>query len=355
VTATPAFPRLTAAALLSVAVLVGSGGVSAADVRTAATCTPGSGPNLAGQKITAGTLAEIDSLACATLTGADLRGLNLIQQDLTGISAAGADFADARLGQADLPGAVLTGADLSGADLTQATLTGADLSSVNAAGADFGQVHAAQVRFTRATLSDASFVQATVTDADFDGAALGGADFTQASTDGAAFAGVQGLIPWSRYLLIATIMVFLLCAFVAVRRALRRRRPVELYGSAPTRQVPWVQPAMVGYPTGSWSTSGPPIQAPDPYGSNEFQPINGRPTRSVGRGIGVGLLAAAVIAFGFHLFVGALIGVFSFAFDTLATVTCTGPTCAVGIDAGMIGPWAGIFAMVAGLWVLAKA
>lgn len=346
--------RLIGVALVCTAlVATGAGGAAAvtppASGSVAPSCAPGSGPNLAGKHVDAAALAGIRSLACADLTGADLSGLDLTQRDLSGAVATHADLAGAHLGQADLTGANLSGATLTGADLTQATLTGADLSGALASGADFTQAHAENARFTGADLSHATFIQATLTGAVFDAATIAHADVTQADLDGASFAGAQGLIPWSRYLLFLAVLVFLLVGWGAVRRAWRRRAVFD-----PSASLTTTQPAMIG--PSSWSAGQPGYpgySAPAAVGG--FHPINARAPRTAGRGLAVGLLAAALIAFGVHLVVGALLGQFSFAYDTLATVTCTAASCPVGINGGMLGLFGGFVVLFGGFWALSKA
>jgi Pentapeptide repeats (8 copies) len=52
---------------------------------TAASCTPGSGPDLAGRHLTSSDLSSYSSgLQCANLTGADLSGLSLAQVNFAG-------------------------------------------------------------------------------------------------------------------------------------------------------------------------------------------------------------------------------------------------------------------------------
>jgi len=75
----------------------------------------------------------------------------------------------------------------------------------------------------------------------------------------------------------------------------------------------------------------------------------------VGQGIVVGLLGAFLVALGLHLLVGGSIGEFSFAFDTLATKTCSAPTCSVGVNSGILGLIGGAWVMVAGFFVIARA
>jgi hypothetical protein len=305
------------------ALLLGPAGRASA----APSCRPGSGPHLAGRHLDAAALGGLTSLACADLTGADLSGLDLTQRDLTGVRAEHASFRDARLVQADLPGADLKGADLRGADLTQATLTGADLS-----GADLTGVHATQAGLTGATL---------------DGARVDGGDFSQAELGHASLKHVKGLTDWSRYLLIGAAAVFVLLGAPAVRRALRRRPAANAAPAGPATPVTPVSP---------WTTPGfgTTALAAAPTLTSAFNPINRRP-KTVGRGVVLGLLGAFLVALGLHLLVGGGIGEFSFAFDTLATKTCSGPTCPVGVDSGIAGLIGGAWVMVAGFYAMARA
>ena len=91
-----------------------------------------------------------------------------------------------------------------------------------------------------------------------------------------------------------------------------------------------------------------------PTSTAGFNPINRRP-KTMGRGIAVGLVGAFLVALGLHLLVGGSIGEFSFAFDTLATKTCSGPTCPVGVNSGIVGLIGGAGVMVAGFFVMARA
>lgn len=303
-----------------------------------ASCTPGSGAHLAGKHLDDASLQAAGSLKCADLTGADLSGLSLIQADLSGAVAMNAKFAGAKLGQADLSNANLTGADLHGADLTQATLTDANLSGADLTHANLTQVDAAHVTLTGANLADADATQAHLSGAKLNHANVDGADFTQADLDGTDFDGAKGLIAWSTYLLIAAAVVFLLVGGLAVSRALKRGKKAL----APHAET--LAPAAPVSAFGGLTTLAAPFHA-----------INAPADRTVGRGVGLGVLAAAVVAFGTHLFAGGLIGEFSFAYDTLAVKTCSGPQCAVGIGSGTIGLIFGIFVLIGGFALLSRA
>jgi hypothetical protein len=69
----------------------------------------------------------------------------------------------------------------------------------------------------------------------------------------------------------------------------------------------------------------------------------------------MGVLGSLMIAFGAHAFVGALIGEFSFAWDTLATAVCTQPQSLVGINGGVVGTIGGIVLAIAGFAVRSRA
>jgi len=178
--------------------------VALAPAHAAATCARGSGPHLAGQRITAAEVARYQGttgLRCADLARANLSGLDLIQVDLTRANLRGANLSHAKLDQATLTGAAMQGADLrkanftqatmtrvnvTGADLRkatldQATLTDADLTSADLAGASLIEVQANRANFRSANLSDTSFTGATLTGAHFTGANLSGAEFSGAT------------------------------------------------------------------------------------------------------------------------------------------------------------------------------
>jgi hypothetical protein len=304
---------------------------------------------LAGKQVNSTMVGGSQGLRCADLRGADLTALNLTQADLSGALASNANFSGVHLGQADLSGAQLDGAKLTGADLTQATLTGADFSNADLSHANLTQVEAAGVAFDGADLSDVDATQATMNDASFTGADLDGADFTQAELSGADFDNARGLTPWSAYVLIASLAVFVLLAALSVRRALKRRGN-RADAPAPTPTTPVFASSAAGYNPSVPRSLQKPINAP-------FRPIN--PPASSIRGfaasLAIGLLGSLVAAFGVHLFLGGMIGTFSFAFDTLATATCSGPQCAVGVNSGTFGLVGGVFVVIAGFFIRARA
>src|SRR5579862_998692 len=130
------FGRRTALAAAGglVAAVFLTGSTAVAVGAATASCTPGSGPNLAGRHLTSSDLSSYSSgLQCANLTGADLSGLSLVQVDFTGAVMRDANLQGADLGQATLDQADLSGANLSYAQMIQtsapyAKLVGSDLS-----------------------------------------------------------------------------------------------------------------------------------------------------------------------------------------------------------------------------------
>jgi uncharacterized protein YjbI with pentapeptide repeats len=324
-------------------------------------CQPGSGAKLAGKFVTTAALGQVATLQCADLRDANLTGADLTQVDLAGALATGANFSNVHMGQADLSGAKLAGANLSGADLSQATLTGADFSSANLAHAKLIQAEADDTTWTGADLTSVDATQAELKNATFDHAKVSSADFTQADLAGASFASARGLTPWSLYVGIAAGAVFLLLAALSLRKALGRRGRTPAAKAAPA-EPGVVQGTYVGDTYQSiWNRpAGSTVQvAPTatPSATGAFNPIN--PPASSKRGFAmtfaVGLLGALIVAFGLHLFLGGMVGSFSFAFDTLATTTCSGPQCAVGVASGTVGLVGGVFVVIAGIFVRARA
>jgi hypothetical protein len=332
---------------------------------TAPSCQPGTGAKLAGRHIDSGALGRVQTLQCADLRNADLTGVSLSQVNLAGALATGANFSNVSMGQADLTGAKLAGANLSGADLTQATLTGADFTSANLAHAKLTQAEADNTTWTGADLTGVDATQAELKDATFENAKLGSADFTQADLSGADFDSAQGLTNWSLYLIIAAGAVFLLLAALSLRKAMGRRGRKPAGPPAPS-EPGVVQGTYVGDTYQSiWNRPSPGSNvqltkqapfAPAPA-TGAFNPINppASSTRGFGMTLAIGLLGALIVAFGVHLFLGGMIGSFSFAFDTLATATCSGPQCSVGVGSGTVGLTVGVFVVIAGFFVRTRA
>ncbi|HET9897541.1 MAG TPA: pentapeptide repeat-containing protein [Streptosporangiaceae bacterium] len=147
-------------------------------------CKPGSGPQLASQRITAAVIARYpDGLRCANLAKANLSGLGVSQMDLTKPNFRHANLHHADLGQATLSGAILIGANLSSADLIQAALTGADLTRADLRGAKPGQATMTRANLSRADLWSADLDQATMTKANLTRANLTRANLSRASLD----------------------------------------------------------------------------------------------------------------------------------------------------------------------------
>ncbi|MGN6605466.1 MAG: pentapeptide repeat-containing protein [Jatrophihabitans sp.] len=328
--------------LLTLLALIGPGPVAASATAPVA-CTPGSGAKLAGHRITAA-MVQAGRLRCADLTRADLSGLELDQADLSYVRATDATFAADRMSQTDLTGAVLTGADLERAQLTQAVLTGADLSGANLRSASLDQIDAKGAVFRGADVRDANFTQASLQHAVFDDAQVDGADFTQAEVGGAHFGGVRGLTDWSLYLLIGAAAVFVLLAVASIRKAVGRRAGSRVQVQPFRTDLAAIQAA---HHVGAAGRHAVPEPAVDPRYV--------RVGRSPARGILLGLLGSLVVAFGLHLLAGALIGQFSFAFDTLATAVCTQPQCTVGVDSSFPGLFGGIAVVLVGLVLRARA
>lgn len=286
-------------------------------------CQPGSGPQLAGHRLTQADIAryEPDSLRCADLAGANLSGLSLIQIDLTG--------------------ADLRNADLAHADLTQATLDGADLSDANLSDATLLQTSARAAKFDGANLSNVNLTQADLTGADLSGAKLGGSDFSEADIGQANFKGATGLTPWSLYLLIAAAALFVALAWQTFRRS-RRFRP----GRSGMRGLN--RAAGLNDQIGLTDQIGLAVRTglTDQIGFVGRTGVTGVRQRLV-----PGLLGALLIALGFHLFVGGLMGVFLPIIGPPVTQTCAGPQCIVGVGSGLFGPVIGVFVLLIGLGV----
>lgn len=148
-----------------------------------------------------------------------------------------------------------------------------------------------------AKLTDASLTQADLTGASLADADLSGATLTEAETGHTSFAGVKGLTPWGDDVLVGAVAILLALLTGLARRALRS------------------------------------------------QPGRGR-----GAAFLLGLAGSVAIAFGAHLFVGALIGTLSLGLSPVAA-TCSGPQCGVGVAAGTWGIVLGIPVIMAGIAV----
>jgi uncharacterized protein YjbI with pentapeptide repeats len=120
------------------------------------------------------------NLTDATLSGANLSSIELIQADLRGANLSGANLSSAELTQADLRGANLSGANLSSAELTQANLSGANLSGANLSSAELTQADLRGANLRGANLSSAELTQAFLTDANLSDTNLSGTELTQA-------------------------------------------------------------------------------------------------------------------------------------------------------------------------------
>ncbi len=348
-----------AAALVAVALpvitLTAAGQASAA---TTAGCKPGSGPHLAGQRITA---AEVEryqgssGLECADLARANLSGLSLIQIDLTGANLRHANLRSANLTQATMDRVNLIGADLRKAKLIQAELKGANLSHADLRYANLGQAtltHAdlASAKLTKATLDEvqatgANFRSANLTDADFSGATLTGAHFGGANTHGASFtgatggpAGQSGGVPgvgvpagpgngpvvkvskttWHMYLLAGAALIFVLMSLGSVRRFFATRTSGSFLG-APGAGYGGFSPGYggaggpYGTPWGGNDASGYAAQptpfSTTPFGNPAANPYGPMPAALSGQWRGAGrpvrlalaILGALVVAIGLWL------------------------------------------------------
>lgn len=278
----------TAGGLVAAVFLTAS--TAAAMGATTASCTPGSGPDLAGRHLTSSDLSSYSSgLQCANLTGADLSGLSLAQVDFTG--------------------AVMRDANLQHADLSQATLNQADLSGANLSNAQMIQVSARYAKLVGAELAHADFTQADLTGADLARANLSGTTFTQATLDQANFAGATGVPPYSLYLLIVAGIILTLLILGSIRKG---RRVLRV-----NRQ------AMSSF---AMSRTGITLVR--------------------------GLVGSLVIALGFHLFLGGLVDeIVSSSGPPLAQTCSAGTLCTVGVASGFFGLFGGVFVIIAGFAV----
>ena len=224
---------LAAGALPVLIVATAAGTAAAADSAAAAGCKPGSGPHLAGRRITASEVARYQGtsgLQCADLARANLSGLRLIQFDLTKANLRHANLSHANLTQATLTGAAMQGANLRSADLTQATMDHVNLAGADLRKANLEQVEAKGANFRKANLTDADLSEATLTSAHFNGAKLNGASFAGAtggpagqSGGPAGQSGGTSTVSVSKknvheYLLGGAALIFVLMSLGSVRR-----------------------------------------------------------------------------------------------------------------------------------------
>jgi uncharacterized protein YjbI with pentapeptide repeats len=135
------------------------------------------------------TRAELSgvNLSDANLRQADLSGANLRQTDLSSADLTGADFRDADLTGVDLRNADLRGVDLSGADLTGADLKGADFVIADLTGTSLVGADLSGAGLSGADLKGTHLVIADLSGADLIGADLSGADLRGASLEKAKF------------------------------------------------------------------------------------------------------------------------------------------------------------------------
>jgi uncharacterized protein YjbI with pentapeptide repeats len=339
-------------------------------------CSPGTGPDLSGQTVTA---EQVEAGDCPDLSEADLSGLDLGQADLDDLFAPGANLRGTNLVQAELNRAVLAGADLTGARLIQADLQDADLSGANLTDVEASQIDAPRIDLSDADLSGSDFTQATLTGGSLANADAGGASFTQAHLGGVDISGIRGVRDYSTYLLIGAGVFLLLLLPGTVKRAFRPPRrtrvptpyqhfhvttqpppPPTIIGAAPpppppVPPIPGVQGVDVAQSGWSGQPAAPPVAAPP------VSPIEAGLTISASTRGGkvllrlvVGLIGSFVIVLGLHAFAGGMVGSITEAINPLQP-ECSGPHCAVGIDAGWMGLSFGIPTMLAGFALRAAA
>ncbi|AFZ28085.1 putative low-complexity protein [Cylindrospermum stagnale PCC 7417] len=117
-----------------------------------------------------------NSMVGQFLSGANLRGVNLVHTDLSYVNLSHADLSRADLSHTNLIRADLSSAYLINADIRGATLVDADLSQTN---------------LIRADLSGADLSYADLSDADLSGAFLSDVNFMGANLSGANFSGAN--------------------------------------------------------------------------------------------------------------------------------------------------------------------
>lgn len=116
-----------------------------------------------------------------TLTGCDLKGLDMEQRRFVGMV----------LHQVDMRGAGLMGADLSRAIITAGRLANADMTGISLKGATLDKVVGTGAVMAKADLTEARFVDADLAGADFRDAVLENAVFIRCRLDGADFTGCR--------------------------------------------------------------------------------------------------------------------------------------------------------------------
>jgi uncharacterized protein YjbI with pentapeptide repeats len=377
---------LGAAAAMATGIAAASASVSAP---AGDSCRPGSGPHLAGRHLTEAKIARYGhDLTCANLSGADLSDLSLVQIDFTGANMRSANLQDADLTQATLSHANLSGANLSRATMIQVTAQDASFIEADLSYAKMGQVQAPGAHFHGADLSHADLGQADLVGADLSGATLTGTSFVEAELGQATFTGAKGLRPWSTYLLLATAAVFVLLLLGTVTRIARTARLRALGIGGPgfgTFQMPGQGmqgfqmpgspgPAMGGFagsPMGGMAGSpaggmagpsmggfqGPPVPGfPGPGMAGRFGAPYGmrryaRSKRSLTAIAICGLIGAAVVAAGFHLFAGGLLNQVVSSFGPPLAQVCAGSLCKVGVAGSTTGIIAGAVIAIVGFGI----
>ncbi|GEO82003.1 hypothetical protein ROR02_21340 [Pararhodospirillum oryzae] len=119
------------------------------------------------------------------LSGADLRGANLVGADLSGADLRVANLLGADLSLANLNQANLSDAYLSGVYLFNANLSEADLSGTNLNWADLSKADLSKADLSKADLSGANLSEAKVMGINLRGSNLSGADLSEANLSGA--------------------------------------------------------------------------------------------------------------------------------------------------------------------------
>jgi len=281
------------------AVVLGIGGAlavtglaGAAVTSGALSCTPGSGPKLAGQQLTDAQISSYnDNMECANLTGANLTGLSLAQVDLAG--------------------SIMRNADLQHADLTQAVISYADLSGANLTDAQMIQVTAVHAKLAGANLSGVDLTQATLTDADLSKANLSGTSFDEATLSGVTFTGATGVAPFGLYIAIVAVLLLVLLLWGSLRRSLSAMRKANGFGYS---NVTGTNPVV---------------------------------------GLIRGVVGSVIVALGFNLCIGGFVGEVVSAAGPPVKQTCTGALCVVGVSSGIIGIFAGVILIIAGFAIRA--